>query len=482
MGIHKKAAGTILLSLISGTFISAQVTIGMGAAPARAGLLQIKDQTADANNVTCTKGGLILPRVSLVNLQTLEPFISPSDVKYESEKSENVGLLVYNISKVNQFTPGLYLWDGERWGILRLSADTKTPGDDDGTTVPTDPNVPIDINDPAGLKLSNAFIVGNNKSVDIPVIKAYSVWKQLLNVDVNLSGKVTAELLWQDTPDLIKSVSLPDGDKSFSSKIRVTTNNSSIKGNALVALKVDGVVRWSWHIWVTDYDPEVSGGQKVFNNVTFMNRNLGALNITPGNIGSLGLLYQWGRKDPLAGSSAVDSNTEKELYTLSGEITYTKKAAVSAEYNLSNAIINPVTFYFSTVGNQDWYSNSSSLKNDHLWNTTDGSKGVYDPCPRGWRVPSSGAGSSCPWNGLGGSSAAFDKGKGEDWPQAGYYPAAGYRNSANGDLSNVGTEGYVWAASTFYSTAYRLWFKSYYTQIDEKDCRAKANSVRCVKE
>ena len=40
-----------------------------------------------------------------------------------------------------------------------------------------------------------------------------------------------------------------------------------------------------------------------------MDRNLGATSATPGNVGSLGLLYQWGRKDPFLGSSSDFSYT-----------------------------------------------------------------------------------------------------------------------------------------------------------------------------
>ena len=36
-----------------------------------------------------------------------------------------------------------------------------------------------------------------------------------------------------------------------------------------------------------------------------MDRNMGAISASPGNIGALGLLYQWGRKDPFLGSSST---------------------------------------------------------------------------------------------------------------------------------------------------------------------------------
>ena len=75
-------------------------------------------------------------------------------------------------------------------------------------------------------------------------------------------------------------------------------------GNAVIAAKdADGNILWSWHIWVCkDYDP-VAKAQTYYNNAgVMMDRNLGATSATPGNIASVGFLYQWGRKDPfLAG-------------------------------------------------------------------------------------------------------------------------------------------------------------------------------------
>lgn len=485
MRSYTKATKFSLLTFMTITFcapnISSQVTIGLGAAPAKAGLLQLKDQEPDNENVTSKSGGLILPRVALVNLTTLEPFINPTEVGYNEEKVRNVGLLVYNMSKSTSFAPGLYFWDGEKWGSLR-PADPSVPSSDPNGII-LDPDIPSSTTDPQGLKLPNSYLVRNGKTVDIPVMKAYAVWAQLLNVDeVHLEGAVTADLLWQDKEGLIESVALVGGDKGAASKMRIVTNGKGKQGNAVVQMKINNVVRWSWHIWVTSYDPNVLAGEKICNNNIFMDRNLGAISITQGSVGTSGLFYQWGRKDPFPGSSEVDNNTEKALYTLAGANVNMEKKAVVSQTNLSNAIINPLTFYFSNTGNQDWYSTSTSVKNDHLWHDVDGTKGVYDPCPRGWRVPYTGSGSASVWYGFSTSGTYYDKGKGEDWGTRGYYPAAGYRSAQGGELKEVGTEGYIWGASVFYGTSFRLWLKPYYTQIDEKDVRAKGNSIRCVKE
>lgn len=78
----------IFVSLLFSVKVLSQVTVGLSEAPARTALLQLKSQSADASNITSTKGGLLLPRVKLVNLSTLQPFMDPTDPDYNQEKNE----------------------------------------------------------------------------------------------------------------------------------------------------------------------------------------------------------------------------------------------------------------------------------------------------------------------------------------------------------------------------------------------------------
>lgn len=85
----------------------------------------------------------------------------------------------------------------------------------------------------------------------------------------------------------------------------------AVKGNTDVSVgDVKGVkVLWSWHIWFTEQPAE----QKYENSIkqyagTLMDRNLGATSGTLGKVEFLGLLYQWGRKDPFPGSYEIHSS------------------------------------------------------------------------------------------------------------------------------------------------------------------------------
>ncbi|NDW18744.1 hypothetical protein D0T53_07430 [Dysgonomonas sp. 216] len=109
------------------TALHAQVTIGSGIEPTKAALLELKtQQTAgavpsviDDANITSTTGGLLLPRVKLVNVNTMQPFIADDNADWvantNSIKEKLAGLMVYNLTNDGTFYPGVYTWDGATW-------------------------------------------------------------------------------------------------------------------------------------------------------------------------------------------------------------------------------------------------------------------------------------------------------------------------------------------------------------------------------
>ncbi|MDR1938157.1 MAG: hypothetical protein LBQ73_06650 [Tannerellaceae bacterium] len=116
--------------LFTAISLQGQVSIGWSGPPAQAGLLELKTQEADAGNVTSDKGGLLLARVKLADLNTLQPFIDTSDADWtdattrEELKRRHTGLLVYNLTNGQGFQQGVYVWDGSKWN---LSPSALTP-------------------------------------------------------------------------------------------------------------------------------------------------------------------------------------------------------------------------------------------------------------------------------------------------------------------------------------------------------------------
>jgi len=96
-----------------------QVTIGSDLPPEKAALLDVKSQNSSNGAASSTLGGILLPRVSLKNLNDLSAFttinINASD--YAEQKLRHKGLLVYNVnvSTTNNLKEGVYIWNSTVW-------------------------------------------------------------------------------------------------------------------------------------------------------------------------------------------------------------------------------------------------------------------------------------------------------------------------------------------------------------------------------
>ncbi len=124
-----------------------------------------------------------------------------------------------------------------------------------------------------------------------------------------LDAWTSAEVLWESYGT---ETAPADGgviEMTYDASSRKISVTGKADGNAVVAVKdAEGTILWSWHIWVCNgYDAQATAHRYNNNAGTVMDRNLGATSATPGKAGAMGLLYQWGRKDPFLGSSSTTS-------------------------------------------------------------------------------------------------------------------------------------------------------------------------------
>ena len=149
----------------------------------------------------------------------------------------------------------------------------------------------------------NSYVIAPGDVLYIPVAKMVDVWASnavLASTSTNvLAGEMEAEIVWNDNRFMLTDDQLAIVGKGRDAVIQVRTDSALGEGNALVAVRVGGEIRWSWHVWVTDYDPNDPAVQKTFNGNTFMDRNIGAFSSAVGDPLSMGLQFQWGRKDPI---------------------------------------------------------------------------------------------------------------------------------------------------------------------------------------
>ena len=285
------------------------------------------------------------------------------------------------------------------------------------------------------------------------------------NTDATVGNVKSVEVRWEsfgtdempNVGDLIVSADYKDG------YIRFSTPENFRDGNAVIAAKNSkGTILWSWHIWCAE---EGWQEQAYYNDAgTMMDRNLGATSATPGDVGALGLLYQWGRKDPFLGSSSISESIDA---------VSTGTWATASDGSQSLVESNPMIFYRINLPDINWQSE----------------KTVYDPCPSGWRVPEGGENGI--WAKAIGSSSdmsvpsLFDntsKGMcfsgifGAD--QTIWYPASAQR-STDGKLRLVGYDAFYWSVSPP-SKCFIFNFSNMIMLMTYD--KMNANSVRCCKE
>ena len=348
---------------------------------------------------------------------------------------------------------------------------------------PSNSNTDSNATDLSGSESANCYVVSNAGTYKFKSVKG--------NSSTSVGSVASAEVLWEsfgtdiepNVGDLIRSVSYSDGYIYFQ------TADTFKEGNAVIAAKnSSGTILWSWHIWFTD-QPQ---GQEYFNNAgTMMDRNLGATSATPGDVGALGLLYQWGRKDPFLGSSSISSST-----TAKSTITWPSRVeSTSSTGTISYATAHPTTFITYNSSNYDWYYTGSYSTDNTRWTTSSSAKSIYDPCPSGWRVPD--RGDNGVWSKALGSSSSFShtyNSSNEGMNFSGkfgsastiWYPASGYRLDDDGSLFSVGYEGCYWFASprsfnSYYACLLGFNYSGYVSPSSSRN-RASGSSVRCLQE
>ena len=297
----------------------------------------------------------------------------------------------------------------------------------------------------------------NETRAYIPLAGVYKYWEDYLlnNGDSIFNGPITATVSWKDrSGDVIKSASVINDNKRDSAYLLVEAG--TLQGNAVVNMIVNSQVYWSFHIWVTEYNPYEAAGQKLYNmtvspytKTVFMDRNLGALtNVNEANGESRGLYYQFGRKDPFPRGNNW-TNTFVTVYNQGdgalASVPPTGMPAAATTLRPKTAINN------SIINNRVFYTASSSWplsqENFDLWSTPGGHKTAFDPCPEGWRIPKQVAGGSSdpPWNGLTATNlSALGYTNGRYYFETGFYPFSGYISGSS--ITGAPTAAYYWSS------------------------------------
>ena len=328
-------------------------------------------------------------------------------------------------------------WDGD----LTLKGNTQRGSADS----PYDLSTHDENGDEIPQTTANCYVVSAAGTYQLPLVYgnakkngsenrvAYQGFKDYQNRAISsssITGADNAVLVWSDGFFMFKDIHL---DATKQNLVFTIDSNYMQQANAVLAVRdANNRIMWSWHIWVTErpvytekhilqdlYNSNntyelmqcnlgwVDGKMVYYNqrNLTFQFTQVGSdktaeLNVTQEgatfdykDVGST--YYQWGRKDPLVALKNWDSHRYEE-YRLheTGDPDYVYRYEIGST-TIGNAIQHPNVFYTRTPGatdGNDWNGDHTTT----LWNAGDNGgtlesttsvKTIYDPSPRGFKVP-----------------------------------------------------------------------------------------------
>ena len=318
------------------------------------------------------------------------------------------------------------------------------------------------------------------------------------NSKVRIGGTpASARVLWESYgtaeynpyAPVIAAASLESRDGEYF--VNFDTPASLKNGNAVLAV-VDaaGTVLWSWHIWVCEGFEPGESAQRYKNGAYVMDRNLGATSPEPGKVESVGLFYQWGRKDPFIGPAGIRSEDRAEC---SVSPWPSSKMKDSETGTIKYSVEHPMVF-IATEGLGDWQVDGD---ND-IWGGKSGKKTEYDPCPPGWRVPSGGedglwaasAGQSLPQKPDAINSGVDFAGVFTNTTETVWYPVSGYLRWVSGYMGGEGQYAHYLSADEYTSVVrarslyinYNPGSLSLVVQTSSSSSKSVGGNIRCVKE
>ena len=196
-------------------------------------------------------------------------------------------------------------------------------------------------------------------------------------------------------------------------QISLSEEQANLSGNIMVALYEDAdndnvcdaseKIKWSWHLWLgtpvaqhykfENTDNKVSTtdlGEPLNNEDWYMlDRNLGAESNELGDPRAAGLYYQSGRKDPFIGYNDQTGSTswaDNRVKTYLNTKTFPSHAAWKTNagtFNVANVVNYPMSLFGATgkaeIFTYGWVQGTQSTINN--------SKTFFDPCPPGYKLP-----------------------------------------------------------------------------------------------
>lgn len=339
---------------------------------------------------------------------------------------------------------------------------------------------------------ANCYIVDSSNAENKGKVFTFKAYKG--NSDTGVGVVASADIIWEtwnNSSTVTKNSVVADVD--FEKKDGVDYYTMVLQmpatlhaGNALIAAKdAGGNILWSWHIWVpstaiVDVDASNICG------ATMMDRNLGALenvSTTDGaNVYTLGMIYQWGRKDPFPGGKRIT-----DAWPSPATVAGTAPSVNAGSMTMDEAIAHPTVF--GSVEGGDWQTTTDNTR----WSAS--SKSINDPCPPGYKIPYGERNTKPLWSTSDIATAATNAGLTWELSSTGYwfkiadgakeivFPLAGYVSDGTSSygIGYTQTRAAIWCLSES-SSKYHLNVRSGTKPVFGSTSASRGCSVRCVVE
>lgn len=309
--------------------------------------------------------------------------------------------------------------------------DLSTHDENGGTISETTANCYV-VNAPGTYKLplvyGNARKGGQNNEAAYKDFKDYKD-RTITSPYISETGADDATLVWSDGFYMFKDIQL-----SADKKYLVFTIDADFmqQANAVLAVRdANDNIMWSWHIWVTEHNVYDTYTVNDYSNSTqykMMQCNLGWVDgkmvyynqrdldfkFTQQGSGKIATMkvtqegadfdykdvgstyYQWGRKDPLVALrnwGTYHFNEYRPHETGDPKYAYTYTAD---NVTIGESIQNPNVFYVRKTANYtnwctqniaDLWDANATGNDDYNYSSSSSVKTIYDPSPRGFKVP-----------------------------------------------------------------------------------------------
>ncbi len=214
----------------------------------------------------------------------------------------------------------------------------------------------------------------------------------------------------------------------------------------------------------------------------------------------------WGRKDAFPGADGStippSENTGAlsiKLYDADGRelmentpnglrlMDITTAGIIQNNTSLIYSVKYPLDYIYSTTEPYDWYTQEPKNQNNNLWGE-EAKKGIYDPCPSGWRIAQQGLWEDfqalAPYYIQGTQTSTGNKyaTNGRLYNHMTWISTAGYRHFRTGILSYIGYSGYFWFIQVSNELSICMSFNTSGVNPQGEHNRATGMSVRCIQE